>query len=164
MKCCSPRDATRGTRYASQNTKLLVLRILHFNLNIIHTGARQSTTRGFPSLILRIVSLNRLVSPLACQVERQLLKAVASAHLARRGKAGHTQGKHLNGAICATMVHLRLNEKEATRNPHINFIRALPEFSDEDEALTRLTQLAALFRPIMKEYGLSINSLVEVRH
>ncbi len=48
------------------------------------------------------------------------------------------------------MVHVRLNERDLSRNPAINFIEALPGPS-EDEAERRLRQLAAIFKPIMQE-------------
>lgn len=58
------------------------------------------------------------------------------------------------------MVHLRLNERDTQRNPHINFVRALPG-PVEQEAEQRLQQIAALFKPIMAEYGFALNSLEE---
>ena len=66
------------------------------------------------------------------------------------------------------MVHLRLNEREANPNKHINFMSPLPApeipspYSEED-ARQLLRALAAQVRPIMKSHGFAVNSLEEVR-
>lgn len=57
-------------------------------------------------------------------------------------------------------VHLRLNERDTSRNPHINFVTALPG-PRHDEALARLQQLAAMVRPLMRAEGFHVNSLEE---
>ena len=62
------------------------------------------------------------------------------------------------------MVHVRLNEKEANPNPHVNFISPL-KTGDEaaaEEARQLLRALAAQVRPIMKAEGFVVNSLEEV--
>lgn len=125
----------------------------------------ESSRRGAcPACAASSIASRQLIATIGCQIESPRPQTVAIRPNYRAvGRRGLCNDRLLTIAIGATMVHLRLNEKEATRNPHINFIRALPELPDEDEALIRLTQLAALFRPIMKEYGFSINSLVEVR-
>lgn len=61
--------------------------------------------------------------------------------------------------------HLRLNDPEAaTRNDHINFITELKAYPDHEQALLRLRQLAAIYKPVMKEFGLQINHLQEYKH
>lgn len=66
------------------------------------------------------------------------------------------------------MVHLRLNEREANPNKHVNFMSPLPApeipspYSEED-ARQLLRALAAQVRPIMKSHGFAVNSLEEVR-
>lgn len=57
-------------------------------------------------------------------------------------------------------VHLRLNERDTSRNPHINFITALPG-ARHDESLRRLQQLSAMVQPLMREEGFHVNSLEE---
>ncbi|GAA6018876.1 hypothetical protein JCM10207_000271 [Rhodosporidiobolus poonsookiae] len=57
--------------------------------------------------------------------------------------------------------HRRINAKEADPNPNITFIRALEGRPDSDKALDILKALAAQVRPIMKEWGFGVNSLVE---
>ncbi|PWN32130.1 WLM-domain-containing protein [Meira miltonrushii] len=57
-------------------------------------------------------------------------------------------------------VHLRLNDKDTSRNPFINFVTALPG-SRHDEALRRLQQLSAMVKPLMQKEGFHINSLEE---
>lgn len=57
-------------------------------------------------------------------------------------------------------VHLRLNDKDTSRNPYINFVTALPG-ERHDEALRRLQQLAAMVKPLMQKEGFHINSLEE---
>lgn len=57
-------------------------------------------------------------------------------------------------------VHLRLNDKDTSRNPFINFVTALPG-ARHDEALRRLQQLAAMVKPLMQKEGFHINSLEE---
>jgi DNA-dependent metalloprotease WSS1 len=63
------------------------------------------------------------------------------------------------------MVHLRLNEREANPNPHINFISVLytGNAATEDEARELLRALAAQVKPVMKAHGFAINSLEEAR-
>ena len=62
------------------------------------------------------------------------------------------------------MVHLRLNEREANPNPHINFISPLPagDAAAEEEARQLLRALAAQVKPVMKAHGLTVNSFEEV--
>ena len=60
-------------------------------------------------------------------------------------------------------VHLRLNDKDSSRNPYINFVTALPG-PRHDEALRRLQQLAAMVKPLMKDQGFHINSLEQYEH
>ena len=65
------------------------------------------------------------------------------------------------------MVHLRLNEREANPNPHINFITVLPTSGDERErarARELLRALAAQVKPVMRAHGFTINSFEEVCH
>lgn len=59
------------------------------------------------------------------------------------------------------MVHLRINEREANPNPHINFISVLD--SEEDDAKQLMRALAAQVKPIMKSHGFTVNSFEEVR-
>lgn len=54
--------------------------------------------------------------------------------------------------------HLRINDKDTTRNPFINFVTALPG-PRHDEALRRLQQLSAMVKPLMQEQGFHVNSL-----
>ncbi|KAI0719312.1 WLM-domain-containing protein [Cerioporus squamosus] len=64
------------------------------------------------------------------------------------------------------MVHVRLNEREANPNPHINFITPL-QMADpaaEEEARQLLRALAAQVRPIMKAQGFTVNSFEEYEH
>ncbi|KAI6119385.1 WLM-domain-containing protein [Pisolithus croceorrhizus] len=51
------------------------------------------------------------------------------------------------------MVHIRINEKKANPNPHVNFI--------SDQARQVLEALAAQVKPIMKKHGFAVNSLEE---
>ncbi|CDO68948.1 hypothetical protein BN946_scf185000.g91 [Trametes cinnabarina] len=64
------------------------------------------------------------------------------------------------------MVHVRLNEKEANPNPHINFITPLKydDTAAEEEARQLLRALAAQVRPIMKAEGFVVNSFEELAH
>ncbi|GAA5827946.1 hypothetical protein JCM5353_007753 [Sporobolomyces roseus] len=57
--------------------------------------------------------------------------------------------------------HERINAREQDPNDHITFIRALEGYPDHDQALHLLKCLAAQFKPIMKEWGFGVNSLVE---
>ncbi|GAA5976494.1 hypothetical protein JCM11641_001320 [Rhodosporidiobolus odoratus] len=57
--------------------------------------------------------------------------------------------------------HQRINPKRPDPNPNITFIRALEGLPDSDRALEILEALAAQFRPIMKNWGFGVNSLVE---
>jgi len=63
------------------------------------------------------------------------------------------------------MVHVRINEREANPNPHINFITVLPvrDATAEDEARQLLRALAAQVRPVMKAHGFVVNGLEEAR-
>lgn len=66
------------------------------------------------------------------------------------------------------MVHVRINEREANPNPHVNFISQLPMPGatspySEDDARELLRALAAQVKPIMKKHGFAVNSLEEVR-
>ncbi|GAA5966782.1 hypothetical protein JCM21900_005112 [Sporobolomyces salmonicolor] len=60
--------------------------------------------------------------------------------------------------------HKRLNARESDPNDNITFIRVLEGWPDSDSALTILKALAAQFKPIMKEWGFGVNSLVEYEH
>jgi DNA-dependent metalloprotease WSS1 len=64
----------------------------------------------------------------------------------------------------ATMVHVRLNEREVNPNPHINFISALflRNAAAEEDARQLLRALAAQVKPVMKAHGFVVNSLEEV--
>ncbi|OCH95379.1 WLM-domain-containing protein [Obba rivulosa] len=64
------------------------------------------------------------------------------------------------------MVHVRLNEREANPNPHINFISALPaaDEASREEARQLLRALAAQVRPVMKAHGFAVNSLEEYEY
>ncbi|KAI0331880.1 WLM-domain-containing protein [Cubamyces sp. BRFM 1775] len=64
------------------------------------------------------------------------------------------------------MVHVRLNEKEANPNPHVNFITPLKidDHAAEEEARQLLRALAAQVRPIMKAEGFVVNSLEEYEY
>ncbi|BGO89913.1 hypothetical protein NBRC10512_003752 [Rhodotorula toruloides] len=57
--------------------------------------------------------------------------------------------------------HKRFNGKRANPNDNITFIRVMEGLSDSDTALKILEALAAQFKPIMKEWGFGVNSLVE---
>ncbi|GAA5978727.1 hypothetical protein JCM5350_002496 [Sporobolomyces pararoseus] len=57
--------------------------------------------------------------------------------------------------------HERINAREQDPNPNITFIRSLPEYPNHEQALHLLKSLAAQFKPIMKEWGFGVNSLVE---
>ncbi|GAA6061568.1 hypothetical protein JCM10212_001100 [Sporobolomyces blumeae] len=57
--------------------------------------------------------------------------------------------------------HERINAREANPNDNIVFIRALESYPDHEEALNLLKALAAQFKPVMKEWGFGVNSLVE---
>ncbi|KAM0789283.1 hypothetical protein ACM66B_000123 [Microbotryomycetes sp. NB124-2] len=57
--------------------------------------------------------------------------------------------------------HLRLNNPNAVPNPNINFIHAIKDLPNSDMAQKMLEALAAQFKPVMKERGFAINSLVE---
>jgi len=60
------------------------------------------------------------------------------------------------------MVYLRINEKEPNPNPHINFITALPDSDESNEAARQLLRaLAAQIKPVMKKHGFAINSFEE---
>ncbi|KIM68575.1 hypothetical protein SCLCIDRAFT_882192 [Scleroderma citrinum Foug A] len=61
------------------------------------------------------------------------------------------------------MGHVRINEREANPNPHINFITVLPvrDATAEDEARQLLRALAAQVKPVMKAHGFVVNSLEE---
>ncbi|TIA91649.1 hypothetical protein E3P99_01044 [Wallemia hederae] len=56
---------------------------------------------------------------------------------------------------------LRINEKEANPNPHINFTTALQSRRNHTEARELLRSLAAQVRPMMKSEGLKVNSFEE---
>lgn len=60
---------------------------------------------------------------------------------------------------------LRINEREANPNPHVNFISVLPmvDATLEDNARQLIRALAAQVKPIMKTHGFTVNSLEEVR-
>ncbi|KAJ7274390.1 WLM domain-containing protein [Mycena haematopus] len=61
------------------------------------------------------------------------------------------------------MVHVRLNERETNPNPYVNFISALDTGDPEsqEDARQLLRALAAQVKPVMKAYGLVVNSLEE---
>jgi DNA-dependent metalloprotease WSS1 len=62
------------------------------------------------------------------------------------------------------MVHVRINEREANPNPHINFITPLPvgDAATEEDARQLLRALAAQVKPVMKAHGFTVNSFEEV--
>ncbi|KAI9574627.1 WLM-domain-containing protein [Boletus coccyginus] len=64
------------------------------------------------------------------------------------------------------MVHLRINEREANPNPHVNFITVLPLGDPivEEAARQLLRALAAQVKPIMKARGFVVNSLEEYEY
>ncbi|KAF7794803.1 hypothetical protein EIP86_005945 [Pleurotus ostreatoroseus] len=64
------------------------------------------------------------------------------------------------------MVHLRINEREANPNPHINFITPLPGVTPAvtEDAKQLLRALAAQVRPVMKAHGFEVNSFEEYEH
>ncbi|KAG1747196.1 WLM-domain-containing protein [Suillus paluster] len=64
------------------------------------------------------------------------------------------------------MVHVRINEREANPNPHINFVSVLPmvDATLEDDARQLMRALAAQVRPVMKEHGFTVNSLEEYEY
>ncbi|KAG2157884.1 WLM-domain-containing protein [Suillus bovinus] len=64
------------------------------------------------------------------------------------------------------MVHVRINEREANPNPHVNFISVLPmvDATLEDDARQLMRALAAQVRPIMKAHGFTVNSLEEYEY
>ncbi|BGP38283.1 hypothetical protein JCM10450v2_002229 [Rhodotorula kratochvilovae] len=57
--------------------------------------------------------------------------------------------------------HRRFNNPNADPNDNITFIRVLEHFPDADQAQKILDALAAQFKPIMKQWGFGVNSLVE---
>ncbi|GAA5862523.1 hypothetical protein JCM3774_001047 [Rhodotorula dairenensis] len=57
--------------------------------------------------------------------------------------------------------HVRINNPKPNPNDNITFIRVLEDRPDADLALKILEALAAQFKPIMKEWGFGVNSLVE---
>ncbi|GAA6040687.1 hypothetical protein JCM8097_000876 [Rhodosporidiobolus ruineniae] len=57
--------------------------------------------------------------------------------------------------------HRRFNNPRPDPNPNITFIRVLEDLPDSGRAQELLEAIAAQFRPIMKEYGFGVNSLVE---
>ncbi|GAA5976508.1 hypothetical protein JCM10908_005525 [Rhodotorula pacifica] len=57
--------------------------------------------------------------------------------------------------------HVRINDPKPNPNDNITFIRVLEDRPDSDVALKILEALAAQFKPIMKEWGFGVNSLVE---
>lgn len=59
-------------------------------------------------------------------------------------------------------MHVRINEREANPNPHINWITALPGHGNENDARELLRVLAAQVKPLMKRHGFTINSFEEV--
>ncbi|KAG1821763.1 WLM domain-containing protein [Suillus subaureus] len=64
------------------------------------------------------------------------------------------------------MVHVRINEREANPNPHVNFISVLPmvDATLEDDARQLMRALAAQVRPVMKAHGFTVNSLEEYEY
>ncbi|GAA5887232.1 hypothetical protein JCM6882_002457 [Rhodosporidiobolus microsporus] len=57
--------------------------------------------------------------------------------------------------------HERINARRPDPNPAITFIHALKGLPDSDLAQKILEAIAAQFKPIMKEWGFGVNSLVE---
>ncbi|GAA5839798.1 hypothetical protein JCM11251_001218 [Rhodosporidiobolus azoricus] len=57
--------------------------------------------------------------------------------------------------------HERINAREPDPNHYITFIRSLEGLPDSEKALKILKAIAAQFKPIMKEWGFGVNSLVE---
>ncbi|KAG2147593.1 WLM-domain-containing protein [Suillus clintonianus] len=64
------------------------------------------------------------------------------------------------------MVHVRINEREANPNPHVNFVSVLPmvDATLEDDARQLMRALAAQVRPVMKDHGFTVNSLEEYEY
>lgn len=64
------------------------------------------------------------------------------------------------------MVHVRINEREANPNPHVNFISVLPmvDATLEDDARQLMRALSAQVKPIMKAHGFTVNSLEEYEY
>jgi predicted metal-dependent hydrolase len=64
------------------------------------------------------------------------------------------------------MVHVRINEREANPNPHLNFISVLPmvDATLENDARQLMRALAAQVRPVMKAHGFTVNSLEEYEY
>ncbi|KAG2128145.1 WLM domain-containing protein [Suillus cothurnatus] len=64
------------------------------------------------------------------------------------------------------MVHVRINEREANPNPHVNFISVLPmvDATLENDARQLMRALAAQVRPVMKAHGFTVNSLEEYEY
>ncbi|KAG1750749.1 WLM domain-containing protein [Suillus lakei] len=64
------------------------------------------------------------------------------------------------------MVHVRINEREANPNPHVNFVSVLPmvDATLEDDARQLMRALAAQVRPVMKAHGFTVNSLEEYEY
>ncbi|GAA6018411.1 hypothetical protein JCM8202_001369 [Rhodotorula sphaerocarpa] len=57
--------------------------------------------------------------------------------------------------------HVRINDPNPNPNDNITFTRVIEGRPDSDMALKILQALAAQFKPIMKDWGFGINSLVE---
>ncbi|GAA5827308.1 hypothetical protein JCM3770_004482, partial [Rhodotorula araucariae] len=57
--------------------------------------------------------------------------------------------------------HRRFNNPNADPNDSITFIRVLQHLPDAEQAQKILDALAAQFKPIMKQWGFGVNSLVE---
>ncbi|KAG1805055.1 WLM domain-containing protein [Suillus plorans] len=64
------------------------------------------------------------------------------------------------------MVHIRINEREANPNPHVNFISVLPmvDATLEDDARQLMRALSAQVKPLMKAHGFTVNSLEEYEY
>ncbi|BGP23103.1 WLM domain containing protein [Rhodotorula toruloides] len=60
-----------------------------------------------------------------------------------------------------TAVQLTKDGMRLAQNDNITFIRVMEGLSDSNMALTILEALAAQFKPIMKEWGFGVNSLIE---
>ncbi|OAX43141.1 WLM-domain-containing protein [Rhizopogon vinicolor AM-OR11-026] len=64
------------------------------------------------------------------------------------------------------MVHVRINEREANPNLHVNFVSVLPmvDATLEDNARQLIRALAAQVKPVMKAHGFTVNSLEEYEY
>ncbi|KAG1820801.1 hypothetical protein EV424DRAFT_1322664, partial [Suillus variegatus] len=64
------------------------------------------------------------------------------------------------------MVHIRINERKANPNPHINFISILPMVDStlEDDAWKLMQVLSTQVKPIIKAHSFTVNNLEEYEY